>query len=576
LEGSKRTLSLIARHAVGPVVLAALTAPWIAWGTSWDPDETRYLEIPREMVETGDWVIPRLNYVFYLEKPPLYYWMVAAAYKVVGTTPVAARLVSLLCGIGVVWLTAALGRMLWDRGTGTRAGLILATCPFVVVLSSIVTIDMPFVFFVTAGITALVSATVRSQRGEAPSRSQDLLCLAGYALLGLAVMTKGPVALVAPTLLWVFWLGRRRRPILPPRFFVGSAVFLAVCAPWFIHVGSKFPQFVEFFFVRGHLARLSPGDGPAQINLHSQPFYVYLPVLLGGGFPWALWLVAPWRTLRQELEPRSASRLAWSWLVPGFVFFSLVSAKLPTYILPLFPPMALLAARHWEDAAASRLPDRFLRGMAVAIVAAMLLMIALTWWTLKSQADDAPRIGVIDQRVAAAASCFFLACAVLASFRLLARRTRAAFGILIAMAFSVAIFGAALKAPIDRAECLANLMPTLCAVRRPDEPVVCAGKFLPSVPFALGAPALIYRDRGELAFGSQTLGSRPDLFLSLEHVREWSAGPTRIFFTVRARKLEGLEKELGMSLHVLGRRGGVLLVSNRAQPWPDENVAPRG
>ncbi len=549
------------------LLLAALSFPWIALAVPWDPDESRYLEIGREMAQGGDWLVPTLNGVPYLEKPPLYLWALAAVFKLFGPSALAARLVSVFSAAGVVVLTSWLGALWGGRASGLRTGVVLAACPLFLVLSTIVNLDMFLTLWVTAGVAAFAYG-IGSSEEERPRR--DLAILLGYCALGLAVLTKGPVALAVPGLVWLSWrpVGARVG-VLPPRFLAGSAVFLLVAAPWFVWTIAEVPGFADFFFVKGNLGRLSGADGQG-VNTHGQPFYFYLPVLLGGSAPWIAFLATPWGVLREELRAGSWPRLAWSWIVPGLLFFSLVAGKLPGYVLPLFPGVALLVGRRWTQAACREDPRGWRIGagavIALASLAASTALLVAVFWPWKeawwAPMLDRPLAVLAGALLGAGGACVFL---------LLARSTgtRAFQAMSVWVALELAL-GSWLKVSLDASECVEGLALAVKASREPGEAVVCVYKYLPLLAFHLGEPVLMAGSRGELVFGSVQLGKRPELFLDLPALKDRVAGARRVFLTVSARRAESLGRRLDVKLHLLARTRNTLLLSNKRLPWAGE------
>ena len=161
-----------------------------------DPDEGRYAEIAREFFVLKDWLIPHLNLLPYLEKPPLVYWLTALSFKALGYTEAAARLPSAVSALGGVFLAYGLGRALWGPGPGVLGALVLASTAGYVALGRILTLDMTFALYLNLGIGLGYLAL---------SRGQDRLWPWAYLALALAVLTKGPVALVLAGLVWVIW-----------------------------------------------------------------------------------------------------------------------------------------------------------------------------------------------------------------------------------------------------------------------------------------------------------------------------------------------------------------------------------
>jgi 4-amino-4-deoxy-L-arabinose transferase-like glycosyltransferase len=290
-----------------------------------DPDEGRYAEIAREFFVLGDWGIPHLNLLPYLEKPPLVYWLTALSFKVFGFTELAARLPSAVCALGGVFLAYGLGRVLWGPGPGVLSALVLASAAGYVALGRILTLDMAFALCLNLGIGLGYLAL---------SREQNRLWPWAYLALALAVLTKGPVALVLAGLVWVIWVFVHRqsgRPLIQIRGWVLLAV---ITLPWFVYVQWRYPEFFQFFILEQHLGRfLTPA-------IHPEPFWYYVPVLLGLFLPWT-WLL-PWALAAAGRWRDPDYRFLVIWAAVILVFFSLSRGKLAPYVLPALLPMALL------------------------------------------------------------------------------------------------------------------------------------------------------------------------------------------------------------------------------------------
>jgi 4-amino-4-deoxy-L-arabinose transferase-like glycosyltransferase len=290
-----------------------------------DPDEGRYAEIAREFFVQRDWLIPHLNLLPYLEKPPLVYWLTALGFKGFGYTEAAARLPSAVSALGGVFLAYGLGRALWGPGPGVLGALVLASAAGYVALGRILTLDMTFALCLNLGIGLGYLAL---------SRGRDRLWPWAYLALALAVLTKGPVALVLAGLAWVIW-GVVSRQALRPLIQIRCWALLAVITlPWFVYVQWRYPEFFRFFILEQHLGRfLTPA-------IHPEPLYYYVPVLLGLLLPWT-WLL-PWTLAAGGRWRDPDYRFLVIWAAVVVVFFSLSRGKLVPYILPALLPLAIL------------------------------------------------------------------------------------------------------------------------------------------------------------------------------------------------------------------------------------------
>ena len=333
----------LSRSAKALLLLLALVA-WfgtLEYRRLIKPDEGRYAEISREMAASGDWLTPRLNGIKYFEKPPLQYWTTAAAYRVFGLHEWTARLWTALTGFLTVLVVWAAGRRLFGPAAGNYAAMVLISNVYFVVAGHVNSLDMGLAFFTTLALAGFCL----TERHLAGSPAQRAWMLAVWAAMALAVLSKGLIGIVFPgmTLLAYSIAMRdraawRRLALLP-----GALLFLAIAAPWFVAVSVVNPEFPWFFFVHEHFLRYSTDAGrrPA-------PVYYFAVVLALGMLPWTLvMLEALWRAARR-LAARNADRtetVLLLWIAVVFVFFSISKSKLPSYILPLFPAVALLMGR---------------------------------------------------------------------------------------------------------------------------------------------------------------------------------------------------------------------------------------
>ncbi len=303
-----------------------------------EPDEGRYAEIPREMLERGDFITPMLNYVKYFEKPVLHYWLNAISQAMFGQNEFAARLPGTLAGLVCVLFTYHLGRTLFDRRTGFLAALILGTCTGFMVQARINLTDMTL----TCCLTLALGCFIIAARDDAPQKR--LYYYLAYIFAALAVLAKGLIGIVFPgAIIFLFCLlSRQWRLLKEMRIATGLLLFLLVAAPWFILVSLHNPEFPNFFFIREHFQRFT-----STVHQRYQPFWFFAPVLLGTMLPWSFFIPLGLRgTWRNRLAPQGREALFLAiWVVFIFVFFSKSNSKLVPYILPLFPPLAILIGR---------------------------------------------------------------------------------------------------------------------------------------------------------------------------------------------------------------------------------------
>jgi 4-amino-4-deoxy-L-arabinose transferase-like glycosyltransferase len=343
-----------------------------------NPDEGRYSEISREMVASADWVTPRLNGINYFEKPPLQYWGSAVALKAFGNEEFAARLYVALCGLATILVVAFTGFRLGAAQLGMGATLALLASPYFMALGGIVTLDMGLTLWTTATLCAYLLA-----ENAADPRSRRRWMVAAWAAMALAVLSKGLVGVVFPAAaIGLHCLLRRDlTPVTRLEWGYGLVVFLAIAAPWFVAVSYANPEFAEFFFIHEHFTRFLTTE-----HRRGEPWWYFLPIFFAGFLPWMFALPAAiahaWR-VDGRTDGVQPLRLAIVFAAFVLAFFSASGSKLPAYILPAFPPLALVLGRYLADA-----PTRRLAGW-MAPVGFVALAAAYAAWVAPDRARDA-------------------------------------------------------------------------------------------------------------------------------------------------------------------------------------------
>ncbi len=298
-----------------------------------EPDEGRYVEIAREMVAGGDHLTPRLKGVPHYAKPPLSYWAIAAGIRVFGHEEFAVRLPGVVAALLVLLLVHDLGRRLGgDEDSGLVAVLVLSGMIEFLALARIVTTDMLHCLFITAAIWAFTRAELEPER-------RRTFNLAAFAALGLGFLNKGPVplAVVVAGLAAASVLRRDLALFRRRDWLFGLPLLLAIGLPWYLVVAARDPELYSFFIGGEVVDRVASGRGRAK------PFWYFLVVLPLGMLPMTPLVI---RAVARLLRDRAAPHRAWllGFLVGPFLLFSLSASKLWTYVLPLLPVAALIAA----------------------------------------------------------------------------------------------------------------------------------------------------------------------------------------------------------------------------------------
>ncbi|WP_374516782.1 glycosyltransferase family 39 protein [Undibacterium squillarum] len=302
-------------------------------------DEGRYAEMAREMLATGDWITLRLNGIKYFEKPPLQNWMNALTFAVFGLGEWQARLwtgLTALLGIVSVGFTAA---KLYDRRTGWIAALMLATGFYWAGMGHVNSLDMGISGFFAVSLCALILGQ-RDGVAASEQRNYMLLC---WAAMALATLSKGLIGIVLPGAVLTLYtiITRDWRMWLRLHLGKGILLFLAITAPWFILIALRNPEHPHFFFIHEHFDRFTSG-----VHKRGGPWYYFIPLMVLGILPWLGYLfssvAAGWKKETSRFQPLL---MAWIWAIFFFVFFSVSGSKLPGYIVPIFPALALIGAR---------------------------------------------------------------------------------------------------------------------------------------------------------------------------------------------------------------------------------------
>jgi len=354
------------------LLAAILFLPALPSRDPWNPDEPRYVEVAREMVERGDYLVPHLNGTPYPDKPPMFFWLAAALYRL-GCGWNAGRVLAALASAGTLVITYWLARR-YLTGLGPLfAALSMLTAFLFAATSKTGVIDPVLTFFTTATIGCGLSAM------ESDARRGRRWWLAAYALAGCGVLAKGPVGAFAPALVLTACGFALRRRVNRGGWIhaAGAALLLAIAAAWVgpaaIRGGEKY-------------ARELLSESPAYVvrsSSHHNPFYYYFalaPLLL---LPWTFLIVPAFhsaaRAWRGSRERGAAVGLAWFGAV--FLFFTCMSAKRVGYIMPLMPAFGLLMGRYFEEARRNEHPwrrvHRVLERAMVCIMAVLLALIVI-------------------------------------------------------------------------------------------------------------------------------------------------------------------------------------------------------
>jgi 4-amino-4-deoxy-L-arabinose transferase-like glycosyltransferase len=327
-----------------------------------EPDEGRNAEKAREILVLDDWVTPHENFHPVLDKPIFFYWLIAIAYKLFGVSEWAARLPSALAALGCLALVYHFAVVRWGRWPALWSALILLTSVEFFLLARIVIFDMTLSFFLTLSLCAFYEAA----HAEKAMRRRSS-CLLMYLALGVATLIKGLVGVVVPGMVIFCYLLLTNQWALLRRIQLisGALLFLAIVLPWYFLAERENPGYLRYFFWTEHFGRFVTDEFDRR-----EPWYYFIGVGLVGFLPWTLLLpfvgkFAWTTTWTKKFDDKTLFLLLWA--VLPFLFFSVSKSKMPHYILPIFPPLAMLTAlaliRRYEQASSH-----------------LRFALSLTWW----------------------------------------------------------------------------------------------------------------------------------------------------------------------------------------------------
>ena len=496
-------------------------------------DEGRYAEIAREMVATGDWVTIRYNGVKYFEKPPLQMWMTALAYEAFGVGEWQARLwVAISGALGIV-MTMVAARRWFGTSVAALAGAVLLAAPGWNLGSHFNSLDMG----VSAALACVLASVLMAQHPSASPASRRGWMGFAWVWMAIAVLTKGLIGIALPGLVLVVYTVVARDFAIWRRIHLvsGALLMLAIAAPWFVLISSRNPEFAQFFFIHEHWQRYL-----STVHGREGPWWYFVPLVVGGFLPW-LGLGG-----RMAIVVRDGSRgagfrpvlLVAIWALAIFVFFSASSSKLPGYILPVFPALALLAAL-----ALDRLtPTQWRRHLigAVVIVAALL---AATPLLDRFATTSAQAAAYRSFAMWLGAGCVIALVGLVVAWRVNARDPRRSMVVYALAMFLMATAVLRGHEAFGRRSSGADLVTAIDAAAGPDVPIYSVRMLDHTLPFYLRRTTIMVEVPDELEFGLQ---QEPGQWLPTLAAFEqrWTSGPHALalmahdtYQTLRERQL---------------------------------------
>lgn len=517
------------------------------------PDEARYSEIPREMVVTGHYISPRLDGVLYFEKPPLFYWLQTFSIRLFGLGQWSLRFWTAAFAVLGCVAVYVMGRRLYSRRTGWLSAMVLGTSFLYFGMGHVITLDMAVSVLSSLSLFAFILAN----REPMGSRRRWGM-YAAFAFAALATLTKGLIGIVFPMMaigLWIIALWDwtlLKRMYLPTAF----ALFFLIAAPWHILVQLKHPTFLHYYFIRQHFERYL-----TDVAHRYQPFWYFVPILLLGILPWSAFFAQaarfnlrfPWR----ERARHADTLLLAIWVASIFAFFSASDSKLVPYILPVFPPLAILIGRYLDDRWEKPL-EPINRWVFFAIAPVGLIMAAAVAFIVPA---TRPSLEPHTLKIAMALLGAALAICALATTAAGVKRGFAAGVVVLALGFSVFLLGINASAPYLDIRTMKALALTLRPKLTRNAVVACYGGYYQDLPFYLRRRVEVVNYTGELGYGT-TLEKTPWFMKGPRFWRQWK-GPKTVYMATSRNSYQQLKKR-GIRMYMVAENRFNVIVCNKA------------
>ncbi|MDO5563526.1 MAG: glycosyltransferase family 39 protein [Synergistaceae bacterium] len=519
------------KHIFIALVIAILALYFVPLGSHalLEPDEGRYSEIPREMIETGDYVTPMLNYVKYFEKPVLLYWMNAGSFAVFGQNEFAARFATAVCAVLGALVTGMLGAYIYGSLAGLLAGVITALSLLYFAVGTINITDMPLSFFITLAMASFYVGHIERNR---------LWYLVFYAAMALGLLTKGLVAVVLPggIIFWYIIFTHKWRIIIEALYLPGILLFFLISAPWFWLVCRANSDFFHFFFIQEHFLRYA-----TKMHNRYEPFWFFLPMIPAGLMPWTAFLFSLFGSdsvVRSpyHFEKRDANTYLLLWFGVILLFFSLSSSKLIPYIVPCIPPLAILMG---ADIARMVDNERW-HGGAVAWMFGIALVFSAALIGYAFIGKELPMEQTLPIALKVSGGLLF---GPLAAMWFSAPRRNNFSVAVVALCLSSLLFIFGLQGIykiMGETRSMKAVSEVIIKEQQPDETIAAYGEILQGIPFYTKQRVLLVDEKGELDFGSKHEEGKGWFPTSTDFLPEWKDGSRPLILVIEKERIKSL------------------------------------
>lgn len=512
------------------------------------PSEARYIEIPRQMLATGDWLTPRINGVPYFEKPPLFYWLQACVMGMFGMEEWAGRIVTAILVTCTCLITYLMGRSLFGRSVGICAALILSTSLMGYGLAHVAMLDVPVSLFITACLASFLAAQ-RDRRWY----------YAMYAASALAMMSKGLIGIVIPGMVIGAWivLTRQWKILAQAKLLPGILIFLMIAAPWHVLMAMKHPDFLSFYFIHEHFTRYLTDE-----HKRTAPWWFFIAITPLGLLPWTALLPGALRRLERK---NSIDVFLLLWIALPLMFFSASHSKLISYIFPIFPPLAIVLGRKLADFWHGNLPVKSLRIDALVVMALIATALVATQFLPMLPGKSGHKLAALTA-ISPWALAPVAATLVWLGFIIMSKRAAPS---LIA---GLALLGAALGltanyavAPLDTA----TTKPIASQLRErltEGDMVVAYGTYWQDLPVYLNRNITVVDWAGELNFGVTHYPQTQEWMIHADTFwQRCAAHPHTVYVFINEEGFKSLPQHEDCPLHIVAQSGKTLLLEKSAR-----------
>ncbi|MFZ0218685.1 MAG: glycosyltransferase family 39 protein [Candidatus Aquirickettsiella sp.] len=538
------------------------------------PDEGRYAEIPREMLVLHDFVTPHLNGIKYFEKPPLFYWIQAGSIKVFNplinqaepvsnkskknqhwASPISewtVRLANATVALLGCLLVYGSGRMLFERRAGLLSAIILASSLLYFALARMVTLDMTLSICLSGSLLAFLVAV-----NHPPSLRRRMLFYSVYVFAGLAVLTKGLIGILFPTMIIGIWILFSNQWHLLKQCYLSSGIllFLLIVLPWHILVQARNPEFFQFYFIDQQFLRYS-----TLIAQRYQPDWFFIPIFMAGFLPWVCFLpqaiLSHFPKNWQEFQEKNNYIFLLLWVGIIFIFFSFSHSKLIPYILPIFPALALLTGHYlssyWQQSWNSRW----------GYVAVPLVWLGLGGTGIVCLINDTSiKLSQSAWLFLIAGYSVFLLNSLIASLLAIRKKSTLAFASL-AIGSVVSFLIVSVSIPQLDTRSIKPLVIVLKSLLKPNDKIVAYHDYYQDLPFYLNQRVFTVNVGGELTFGMQHQDTSQWMLQEANFWPKWDSSQ-RIYMIASKEAYQQINKQKKYRIYLLAKTPQDVLLSNQ-------------